>query len=97
MNATHEALALTARASVPQHVLIQEIAGQSAILDIQADMYFGLDDVATEMWRAATNGATVAEAIESLSAVYDVEQDRLRTDTLALLGKLRDLGLLAFE
>jgi hypothetical protein len=94
MNVTSEGVALTARASIPQHVLIQEIAGQSAILDLQADKYFGLDDVATEIWKAVTNGSTVAEAIDSLAAVYDVDYETLQDDTLTLLGKLRDLGLL---
>jgi hypothetical protein len=97
MNATSDQIDLTARATVPKHVLIQEIAGQSAILDLQADKYFGLDDVGTEVWRAVTNGSTVQEGIDSMAALYDVEYDRLRKDVVALLVRLRTLGLLEFE
>jgi hypothetical protein len=96
MNVSHEVIGLSARASVPKHVLIQEIAGQSAILDMQADKYFGLDDVATEVWRAVTNGSTVGEGIDAVAALYDVEQERLQTDVVAFLTKLRGLGLLEF-
>ena len=78
-------------------MLIQEIAGQSAILDLQADKYFGLDDVATEVWRAVTTGATVAEGVDTVAALYDVEYERLQQDVLELLAKLRSLGLLSFE
>jgi hypothetical protein len=97
MNATHDEIDLSARASVPKHVLIQEIAGQSAILDLQADKYFGLDDVATEVWRAVTTAATVAEGVDTVAALYDVEYERLQQDVLELLAKLRSLGLLSFE
>ena len=97
MNATYDQIDLSARASVPKHVLIQEIAGQSAILDLQADKYFGLDDVATEVWRAVTSGSTIAQGIDSVAALYDVEHERLQKDVLELLTKLRGLGLLSFE
>jgi hypothetical protein len=97
MNATHEAIGPSTRASVPKHVLIQEIAGQSAILDLQADKYYGLDDVATDVWRAVTSGSTVAEGIDSVAALYEVEYERLQKDVLELLEKLRGLGLLSFE
>jgi hypothetical protein len=88
---------LTARASVPEHVLVQEIEGQSAILHLEANEYFGLDDVGTDIWRAATNGATVGEAIDYLSAVYEVEYEKLKDDVLALLDRLRELGLVEMQ
>ena len=97
MNATSEPVTLAARASVPKHVLIQEIAGQSAILDLQADKYFGLDDVGTDVWRAVTTEATVGGALEVLAGLYDVTYERLQEDVLEFLQKLKDLGLLEFD
>ena len=94
MNATSRRVPLTARATVPKHVLIQEVAGQAAILDLESDQYFGLDDVATEVWRAVTNGGTVADGIESMAEIYEVERPRLQEDVVALVTKLRNLGLL---
>ena len=97
MNATSEIVTLTARVSVPKHVLIQEVAGQAAILDLQSDKYFGLDDVGTDIWKAVTGGATVGDGIDVLAELYEVGYDQLRGDVLGLLQKLKDLGLLEFE
>jgi hypothetical protein len=92
-----ESFSLAARATVPEHVLFQEIEGQSAILHLEANEYFGLDDVGTDIWRAATNGATVGEAIDFLSNVYEVDYERLKDDVVALLNRLNELGLVEMQ
>jgi hypothetical protein len=87
-------VSLSSRATVPKHVLVQEIAGQAAILDLQSDLYFGLDDVATDIWRAVTASPTVGQGVQSIAGTYEVEYQRLESDAIELLTKLRDLGLL---
>ena len=89
-----ETIPLTASAAVPDHVLTQEIEGQTAILHLTSDCYFGLDDVGTAIWQAVTSQPTIGAAIEHLESLYDVEHDRLSADVMELLGRLVENDLL---
>jgi hypothetical protein len=84
-----------ARYSVPEHVLIQEINGQSVLLHLDTEVYYGLDDVGTEMWKALAQTASLVEAEALFLAKYDVEPDRLSGDLLELVTALEKHGLLA--
>ena len=81
------------RLEIRRDVLTRELRGESVLLDLASERYFGLDDVGTEMWRALTGARTIDEAIETLGAEYDVEPARLRTDVTAFVQKLADAGL----
>ena len=85
------------RITASADVLVQEIDGQSALLNLKTERYFGLDDVGTEIWKAVTSAGTVAEAIERLLDVYDVDADTLRADVLALLQRLEENGLIQID
>lgn len=84
---------LTARAVVPEHVLVQEIEGHSALLHLGTERYFGLDDVGTRVWEAIAAADTIGGAVDSLLDVYDVPAERLQADVRALLASLAEHGL----
>ncbi len=88
------AFPLSARASVPQDILVNVIEGQAVLLDLKSERYFGLDEVGTEMWKALTTSESLQSAYERLLAEYQVEPERLRADFEELLGKLVESGLL---
>jgi hypothetical protein len=87
-------ISFDARVSVPPDVLISELAGESVILNLKSECYFGLDQVGTRMWTALTTSESIQAAYDGLLAEYDVSEGQLKQDLTELLSKLLDRGLL---
>jgi hypothetical protein len=82
------------RVSVPPDTLINIIGGESVLLDLKSERYFGLDDIGTRMWTVLTTSPSVQAAFEVLLAEYEVDPDVLQGDLHGLLEKLLGHGLL---
>jgi hypothetical protein len=80
---------------VPQDVLVSELEGESVLLNLKTEVYFGLDQTGTRIWTELTKGGTIQDAYDRLCAEYDVDPERLRADLDALLEKLFSHELLA--
>lgn len=87
-------LSLSTRLSVPACVLVRQIDGESVLLNLQSEQYFGLDEVGTRMWVALTSANSMQEAYEALLAEYDVDAEKLRQDLQGLVEKLVEKGLI---
>jgi len=85
----------TQRLSVPDNVMFRELEGESVILDLDSEQYFGLDEVGTRMWRLITEAESIAAAFDDLVVEYDVEAEALREDLSELIDTLIDKGLLS--
>jgi hypothetical protein len=85
---------LTARVTVPADVLFRDLDGESVILNLQTESYFGLDEVGTRMWALLTASDTVQAALDALLEEYETDAGTLRKDLEELIGKLADQGLL---
>ncbi|HEX5734962.1 MAG TPA: PqqD family protein [Blastocatellia bacterium] len=70
------------------------LAGESVLLNLKSEKYFGLDEMGTRMWGALTSSRSIQEAYEILLAEYDVEAERLRRDLSDLIEKLAEQGLI---
>jgi hypothetical protein len=81
------------RARVPDHVLFQEVAGQAALLHLQSELYFGLDDVGTMMWKALVEAESIEAAAQTLIEVYDAAPERIRGDLIDHVHELKGHGL----
>jgi len=87
----------TQRVSIPENVMFRELEGESVILDLDGESYFGLDRVGTRMWRLLTDSASIQEAYDLLLDEYEVEPERLRDDLASLLETLHGHGLIALD
>ena len=85
---------LTMRAVVPAYVLIRHLDGESVLLNLESERYFGLDATGTRMWEVATSEPSIALALEKLQEEYEVEPDTLRDHLTQLLSGLVENGLL---
>ena len=85
------------RVTVPDDVLMRELDGESVILDLASENYYGLDDIGTRMWQLLISSGTVQEAYDTLLLEYDVEPQRLQEDMQELITQLRANGLLRLE
>jgi hypothetical protein len=85
---------LTMRAVVPAHVLIRHLDGESVLLNLETERYFGLNTTGTRMWELATSQPCIASALERLQEEYEVETEILRNHLTQLLSGLVENGLL---
>jgi len=85
---------LTKRAVVPQHVLIRHLDGESVLLNLESERYFGLDSTGTRMWELVTTQPSIGLAFEKLLDEFDVEAEPLRNHLSQLLSGLVENGLL---
>lgn len=86
-------VSLDSQVVIKPDVLVNEVAGEAVILDLNSERYFGLDEVGTRMWSVLTTAPTVQAAYDTLLEEYEVEPERLKQDIDELLGKLADQGL----
>jgi hypothetical protein len=82
------------RVTAPEDVLVRELEGESVLLNLATESYFGLDTVGTDMWRALTTANSIQAAYDAVLTEYDVEPAVLRDDLAALIEKLMAQGLI---
>jgi len=90
-------ITLTMRAIVPADVLVQELQGESVLLNVKSGRYFGLDEVGTRMWAVLTTAESLQAAGETLLAEYDVDAERMQRDLQNLVEKLVEHGLVEVQ
>src|SRR6478672_4662746 len=66
MSAVMAELTLTDRVVVPDGVLAREIDGETVLLNLDTGIYFGLDAVGTDMWRAIQANGRLQDVLASL-------------------------------
>lgn len=82
------------RVSLPEDVLVRELDGESVILNLKSERYFGLDEVGTCMWQALSRSKLIQDAYEALLSEYDVAPEQLRNDLYQLIEQLVENGLI---
>ncbi len=87
-----EQMALTFQVS--PDVLEQELDGETVLLDLGSDNYFGLDEVGTRVWQLLRDGKDSEAIVDRMADEFDVEIGQLRTDLEALLAELSGAGLI---
>jgi|SRR5215212_4210459 len=71
-----------------------DLGGEVAILDLQAGMYYGLDEVGARIWQLLREPNVVGEIQATIAREYDVDPARAKRDVLAFLQRLAEEGLL---
>ncbi len=87
-------ISFDSKLSAPDGVLFRQLKGESVLLNLDSETYFGLDEVGTRMWTLLTSAPTIQAAYDTLLAEYDVAADLLRRDLETLIGQLLEQGLL---
>ena len=78
-------------------VISQEVSGETVLLDLESEHYFGLDEVGTRIWHLARETDDLKAIYDTLLAEYDVAENRLKKDLDVLLGEIAGLGLITLE
>ena len=88
---------LESRISVRDDVLFQDLDGEAVILNLENEYYYGLDEVGTRMWTLLVHHGHVEHAYQILLNEFNVAQDLLLKDLLALVDELASHGLLQVD
>ena len=55
---------ITARVTIPDGVLVQELQGESVLLNVNTENYYGLDEVGTRIWAVLSEAPSIAAAVD---------------------------------
>jgi hypothetical protein len=79
---------------ISPEVLFQEVSGETVLLDLDSEQYFGLDAVGTRVWQLIGEGASADAVVDTLLGEYEVERETLAADVDELLARLAEAGLI---
>ncbi len=85
------------RATPSQQVLFRELDGESVLLDLRSQKYFGLDEVGTRIWQLLDELRDVEAVQAALLDEFEVAPERLRRDLRSLLDQLAADQLIELE
>lgn len=88
---------LTANISISDKVLSQEVSGETVLLDLQSESYFGLDAISTRIWQLLQQKGNLQQVFDTMLEEYDVGAEQLEKDVNDLLAQLVDAELINIE
>ena len=78
-------------------VLSQEVSGETVLLDLNNENYFGLNEVGTRIWQLLQEQDNLEKIYDVLLDEYEVDTKQLRTDFDDIINQLKDTGLIMFK
>ena len=79
--------------SAPDHVLSRKVSGETVLLSLDSEEYYGLDGVGTRLWELVEQGTTFGDAVTTIADEYEVEEDTVAGDLRQLLDDLLESNL----
>jgi hypothetical protein len=90
-------LKLPERVKISDDVLFQEMDGESVLLDLTNEQYFGLNEVGTRIWQLLSENGETVEVLSQLTGEFDADEQILQRDLALLLNELEAGGLIVIE
>jgi hypothetical protein len=78
-------------------VISQEVSGETVLLDLESENYFGLDEVGTRIWQLIKETNDLSVIFDTLLEEYEVTEERLQQDLTVLLTEIEGLGLITLK
>jgi Coenzyme PQQ synthesis protein D (PqqD) len=78
-------------------VISQEVSGETVLLDLESECYFGLDAVGTRIWQLIRDSGDLRIIYTTLLDEYEVEETQLRADLEALITDACARGLITLQ
>jgi len=75
-------------------VLSQELDGETVLLDLNSETYFGLNEVGTRVWQLIPEAVGLEGIFQALLAEYEVDEATLLEDLRELINDFSDAGLI---
>jgi hypothetical protein len=91
---TNQPIDLNSKVIISDSVLFRKLDEESVLLNLENEMYYGLDKVGTSMWVALESSESISLAYRKLLAEYDVDSDQLQSDLVELVRNLLEHKLI---
>ncbi len=78
-------------------VISREVSGETVLLDLESENYFGLDEVGTRIWQLIKETNDLNSIFKTLLTEYEVSEERLQQDLTVLLTEIEGLGLITLK
>ncbi len=75
-------------------VLHQQLEGETVLLDLDSERYFGLDETGTRIWALLIQHQRPEVVLEHMLQEFEVDEETLKADIADLLTRLLDSGLI---
>ena len=85
---------LTARVRLAKDVLMQKVGDDAILLNLNTENYFALDEVGTRVIDTLQESDSVAQAVQKLVGIYEVDEGTLTKDAVRLVEECEQHGLL---
>ncbi|RKZ05194.1 PqqD family protein, partial [Candidatus Fermentibacteria bacterium] len=60
---------------ISDQVLSQEVSGETVLLDLGSEFYFGLDKTGTRIWELLQSGLSIEELIGKMLDEFEVDRE----------------------
>jgi hypothetical protein len=70
-------------------VLSQEVSGETVLLDLNQENYFGLNEVGTRIWQLLKSEDNLECVYKKLLSEYEVDESELRRDFENIINELQ--------
>ncbi len=78
---------------VADDALSRQVGGETVIIDLATEEYFGLNAVGTLLWRGLEEGRPLPAVLDQVVERFEVDRDRAEADLTGLLAALVEAGL----
>lgn len=85
----------TQKITISEEALSQEVNGETVILDLKSESYFGLDEVGTRVWQLLQEHGDVQIAFDAMLEEFDVDANTLASDMKNLIDDLIEKDLIS--
>ncbi|MEK7469152.1 MAG: PqqD family protein [Planctomycetota bacterium] len=79
---------------VSPETLIRAVDGESVILNLKNESYYGLDDVGTAFWACLSTSPSIAAACDRLAEEFEAPPETIRKDMREFVEALAQRGLI---
>jgi hypothetical protein len=84
----------TARVRLAKDVLMQKVGDDAILLNLNTENYFSLDEIGTRVIDTLQESDSVAQAVQKLVEIYEVDEGTLTKDAVRLVEECQQHGLL---
>ena len=90
-------ISLQQKVTISKEVLSQEVDGETVLLDLKGESYFGLDEVGTRIWQLLNEGSDLRSVFDTLLNEYEVDEKQLDKDLQDHLAQLVEAELISLS
>ncbi|MGE0494607.1 MAG: PqqD family peptide modification chaperone [Vulcanimicrobiota bacterium] len=77
-----------------ESVVATELDGEIVMMSVESGNYFGLDAIATDVWKLVDGQRSVAQIVDQLCQEYEVDGQECLDHVLELFERMHEQGVI---